>query len=398
VHGTVGDDVHFAGSQVRLHDSAQMSDRYADLLTLSLSTEILPGAALPGSLSSASYQVRVDGIVGGELHFSGASLAINGRVGGDVDAQVGSSRVDISQWQTPLNLLVEVPLMNPGLRVGDSARLDATLTYTSQTQGEIAAEALANPPIYIPVVPQPDFSQLAGQEAEASGLSIYLTQVARDLIALGVIGVIGLLIAPRPLQTPLETLRLRPLPSLAVGALGFVGLALALAVFILLTILVIALVGTLQSTELTLIVAAILGIVDIGGSGVLLFVMLFLSRVVVCLTLGQLIVQFAAVSRSPGVFVRYLVGVGLLALVSALPIAGTLITWGAIFLGLGAIVLTLQGQVDQRRDTTSRTHTAAAPGDPDASRGAPPPPILDDTPRPVGMDNLPDGFRWWESD
>lgn len=405
MRGAVGDDIHFAGSQMQLHEDARLGDAHSDLLTLSLSTEIMPGAQLPGSLSAAGYQVRVDGTVDGELQFWGAALAINGAVGGAVDAQVGDSRVDISQWQTLFDLLVNVPLLNPGLRVGEGARVEGALTYSSQSEGALAEGALAAPARYIPIIPQPDFSQIAGQQDESRGLSSYLTQVAREFIALSIIGVIGLLLLPRPLQAPLDHLRARPLPSLVVGALGSVGLVIAATLFVLLTIIAVLLIGALQINELTLTVAAILGIVDVGGTGLLVFALMFISRVVVCLALGGLIFQFAAGGRKLNLFAQLIAGVALLALVVALPLVGALAQWAAIFLGVGAMVLTTQARIDHLRESASpmpayvavNPPLLARPGD-DPRPAPPPPPIINDERRPLGMDNLPEGFRWWDNE
>lgn len=402
VSGQVGDDVHFAGPVARLHPPARLASQTSSLLTLTLSTAIQPDVTVPGSVIGAGYQLLLNGTVEDEVQFWGSALTIAGTVGSDVNAQVGDADVDIAQLQTVLSLFTDIVLTNPGLRVRDGAQIDGQLTYAGPTAGVIAPGSLAHPPSYTPVVVQPDFSQLAGEEE--AGLSLYLSQVVREFIALAVIGVLGLLVVPRGLQAPLQTLRARALPSLAVGLLTFISLLIVIGVALILTGLIIFLIARLGINELTFTIAAILGIVDIGGSGLLIFVSIFVSRVVVSLALGQLLMHLLRRQpiRSFGVFVHLGVGGLVLALLVALPIFGLLMNGIAVFFGLGAILLTLQSRMDAARSATNAPRYVAVtapalPRHPDEPKPPPPPPpIMDDEPRALGMDNLPDGFEWWD--
>jgi hypothetical protein len=90
-----------------------------------------------------------------------------------------------------------------------------------------------------------------------------------------------------------------------------------------------------------------------------------------------------------------LAGVALLAVLFSLPLIGWLFSAVSAFLGLGALLLIIRGQVRVIR---------AAPGSRirllPRQKDIPeiPPPMIGDSKRPLGMDNLPEGFRWWEGE
>jgi hypothetical protein len=98
-----------------------------------------------------------------------------------------------------------------------------------------------------------------------------------------------------------------------------------------------------------------------------------------------------------------LIGTGLLALLSSLPVIGWVINALALFLGFGAVVIGAQAKLRLYRDvggpTALRVGVAAPllPRRPERAHPFPPP-IMDDNIQSVGMDNLPVGFKWWDDD
>ncbi len=408
MNGTVGENLHYAGLVLKLNDGAKLESPRSDLIAVSLSTNIAPTVTIPASLLDLGYQLTVDGKVGGETSFWGSSLTVDGTLTGNIEAQVGDSNADVSQLQ---GLLIPFPidltLNQPGLHVNEGAHVAGRLHYSGPTEGEIAPNTLAQDVVYTPVLVQPDLTQIAlGEQDQSRGLSIYLAQVVREFLTLGIIGLIGLLLVPRALQAPQRNLAARPLPCLGVGMLSFIISFVAVPFVILLTILVVVAVGLLQVNELTISIGTILGVIDVGGTSVLFFVVIFVSRVVLCLALGRVLIHLLlGDDRSPrAMWLGLLVGVALLAIVASLPVIGWIINAIAAFLGLGAILIILQSRVEAARDATAtpRIVTVSPPTMPrrgeDPRLVPPPPPILDDNPQPPGMGNLPDGFKWWEDE
>lgn len=409
VHGSIGDDLHFAGLVLRVHQDAEFTARAADLVSISLSTTLLPESGLSGTILSVGYQLILQGRVAGEVNFWGSSLLITGVVDGNVYAQVGDANADVSQLETLLiPVPLEITLSRPGLRVGDNARITGELRYSGPTEAEIAAGTLETEPIYTPIVVQPDFTQIAlGEQDQSRELGLFLSQVVREFLTLMLVGGVLLLLAPRSMQAPLRNLQARPLVCIGVGLLAFIISFVAVPFIMLLTALIIIVVSLLQVNELTLAIGAMLVVADIGIGAVVFFVVLFVSRVVFCLALGRLVVRFLVGDNGTlrRALLALLIGAAALALVASLPAIGWLLNAIALFLGLGAILTTIQARAEPAPDAahSGRRITIQPPSLPrgsDELRTAPPPPppIIDTNPQPLGMDNLPAGFTWWDDE
>ncbi len=408
MNGTVGESLHYAGVVLKVNDGAKFEGSRSDLIAVSLSTNVAKSVNIPGSLIDLGYQVSVDGTIGGETSFWGSSLTVNGTLTGDVEAQVGDTNADVSQLQSLLiPFPIDLTLNQPGLHVNEGALVAARLHYSGPTEADIAPNTTMQDPIYTPVLVQPDLTQIAlGEQDQSRGLSVYLAQVVREFLTLGIIGLIGLLLVPRALQAPQRSLRARPLPCLSVGLLSFIISFVAVPFVILLSILVVVAVGLLQVNELTIVIGTILGVTDIGGASVLFFVVIFVSRVVLCLALGRALIHllFGDDHSSRAIWLGLLVGIVLLSVVASLPVIGWIVNAVAAFLGLGAILIILQSRIELARDANPppRIVTVAPAAMPRRSEDPrlvpPPPPILDDNPPPVGMSNLPEGFHWWDDE
>lgn len=407
VRGQVGDDLHFGGLVLRVHEGATFTDPRANLLSATLSTTLFPQTELSGSIVAVGYQLVLQGTVDDEVDFWGSSLFITGDVNGDINAQVGDTEADVSQLET---LLIPVPvdltLVRPGLRIGENAHVTGNLTYAGPSEAEILGQ-VDQTPEYRPVVVQPDFSQITiGEEDQFRGLGLYLSQVIREFLTLGLIGIIALLLAPRSIQAPLRNIQVRPLPCLGVGLLAFIISFVLVPFVVLLTLLLILIVSLLQVNELTLSVAAILTVTDIGLASVLFFIVLFISRVVFSLALGKLLTRLlipddGSLRRN---LVSLAVGTLILAFFDSIPVVGWIINALTLFVGLGAILLIVQARAETAREQAPVKRYNIAVQPPNLPRRpndnerllVPPPPPIDTTTEPVGMDNLPEGFTWWD--
>jgi hypothetical protein len=98
-------------------------------------------------------------------------------------------------------------------------------------------------------------------------------------------------------------------------------------------------------------------------------------------------------------YLSLFVGIALLALLSPLPIIGWIINALALFLGLGAVMIGAQSQFRVYRDVGPavplRVTPPLLPRRPEVVRPFAPP-MMDDHSQSVGMENLPDGFTWWD--
>jgi cytoskeletal protein CcmA (bactofilin family) len=404
INGTVGGNLHFGGGVLRLLPTAQFTGEDNDLIGINLSTTLADGVTIPGSITDVGYQLILDGEVGKEINFWGSALAVNGNAGGNIEATVGDPQLGISQLQT---LLIPFPwdvtLTNPGLIVGRSSTITGDLHYSGPVEGVIEGEVSGHTQ-FTAVVTQPDLTQIIAEEEGARrGLGVYLAQALREFITLVLMGILALVVLPRPLQSPIKHIQARPLPSIGVGLLTFIvafPIVVGLLLFMLFIIFVLVLLQ-LDGLLLTLVSGTLLGTL-VGTTSIFFLIAIFISRVIIGVWLGRVLVR-AALGDDGSARITYLcmiVGVGILALLSPLPVIGWVINALTVFLGLGAVIINGQTQFRIYRDGGPAMPVRVGvpllpPRRPQAARPFAPP-MIDDHNSSVGMENLPDGFSWWD--
>ena len=394
VDGSVGGDLHYAGVSLHMLPEARLTRNESDLITATLSTR-LEEMTIPGSITSIGYQLVQDGRVGRGVNFWGTALLIDGTIDGDVSANVGDpDSTGAAQLRALVRFFLGLDLLIPGLRVTEDGMIAGQLTYTSPSEGDIAA-ALPNPPVFNKVEARDDLTLQIDDEADlARRVSLYFSQVVREFVSLALVGFILLLLMPERLRAPLHNLRFRPLPSLGVGLLAFLVSFPIFLIVIIISVILILLFFLLQLGDLALTAGVVINVINLGGAGIFYFVAIFVARVVVCLAAGRFILRmlFGDGAGQRADVIALLIGIALLALVGALPLVGWLINALAVFLGLGAILNLILRQLEQTRQTPQLVPELTGEGEPLRI----PPPIVDTRPTEPGMDNLPDGFNWWD--
>ncbi|MEO8611584.1 MAG: polymer-forming cytoskeletal protein [Chloroflexota bacterium] len=403
LNGSVTGDLHFGGAVLRILPTAKFDGESSDLISLALSTTLADAVTIPGSVTSVGYQLVLDGSVGKEINFWGSALTVNGSAGGNIDATVGDPQSGISQLQT---LLIpfswDVNLINPGLIVGKQGDIQGDLHYSGPTSGTIDG-SVKGETNFTAVITQPDLTQIiTEEEGGRRGLTIYLSQALKEFITLAIVGVIGLWVFSRPLQSQIKHIQSRPLPSMGVGLLTFIvafPIVLIIVVFIIFIIFILLLLQ-LDGLLLTLVSGGLLGTL-VGAISIFFFIAIFVSRIIVCLWAGRVLVRLSlGDDNSPRItYLSLIVGVALLALLSPLPVIGWIINALALFLGLGAVMIGAQSQFRVYRDVGPavplRVMPPLLPRRPEAVRPFPPP-MIDDHSHSVGTENLPEGFTWWD--
>lgn len=387
VFGTIGQDLHFGGPMLVVHENARIED--GDLIAIALSA--VSSVPVPGSVVSLGYQTVIEGDVGREVNFWGTSLTLDAAVSGNVDASVGDPNstgvAELRALLTPL----EIELRNPGLYVTQDGMIDGQLTYAAPVEGEILPE-LPRDPIFNQMLSPADLTTIPESESLSRSLAAYFSQVLREVVTLSLVGFLVLLLIPRVIQAPLPTMRLRLLPSLGVGLITFILSFPVFFIIILLSIALVLVISLLRLPELTLISAVIIGVIDFSAIGLFYFVAFLISRVIVALALGRFIVrQLLGDDRdSRIIFLSLVLGTVVLSLVASLPYVGWLISALALFLGLGAILTLLYEELEKTRAARQLVTVESIDGQPV------PPPTVEDAPREPGLENLPDGFKWWD--
>lgn len=398
VRGQLGADLLFAGPVLQIHPTAQFEDDWGHLISLSISSRLLDGASIPASVTSVSYQLLLEGDVGRDVSFWGSALHLSGSVAGDIDATVGDSQSgDASQLQTLLvPFRFEVQLVNPGLNVTEEGQVGGELRYTAPSEGRIEG-TLANEPVFIPIVTGPDFTQINfTEEDNAAWVGNYLAAAVREFVSLAVIGLLGLTLLPRAAQTPLQNLRWRPISSLGVGIMTFFMSFVIWIVVLFLVLLLVTVFLLLSLGDLVIVALMSLGVFNVGVTSLFYFVAIYVSRVLVCLALGRLLVRLLIGDDGSQriLYISLGVGTAILAILVWLPLIGWVFNALALALGLGAIMLTIAANQSHVRPVLKPVAVTLTPDDSHPT----PPPIIDETPSTPGMQNLPQGFRWWNED
>jgi hypothetical protein len=413
VSGRLGKDIHWAGLVLDVRDTTDFRSLNSSVLSVNLSNQLHAGGLVPGNISNLGYQLILDGDVGGELNFWGSALKIGGTIGQDVNATVGDSESSGASSQIETLLIpfqVDVELIDPGLRLDAGGQVNGQLEYTGPSPGTLEGTTE-----FPPIFNSTQEPILAGTTVEQSAASIgrYLSVVLREFTGLAFIGVLCVLLIPRYIQSPVDTLQVHPVSTLGVGMLSFILSFPIVLIVALLSVLLIVVLAALPLENVVLFTGVVLGLANIGGASVFYFTAIYIARVVVALALGRFIMRVLLQDRYDRGTWQYLAlsmltGVFLLSLAGSIPIIG----WGfnalALFLGLGAILVVLRRQLKSIRTPSPQPAFQPPPQyEPDFVPRLPylaeeaedyPPPLIEDEPPPAGMGDLPEGFNWWQSD
>jgi len=411
VNGAIGRDIHFAGLVLNVGQNSQFEEQ-GGIISANLSNTVEENISVPGSVINIGYQLIVDGDVGREISFWGSSLNVSGQVDGNIYATVGDSSSDGVSSQIETLLLpfrLDVELIDPGLVVSENGVINGQLDYTApapaRLDGELADEPIFNNTSIVPI----DFTNT---EQTARGIQKYLANVFNEFITLFVIGGFGVIFIPRLIQAPLKPMQVRPLSTIGVGLLSFImSFPIILIIFLISAVIVLSL-GFLRLNQIALVGAVVLGLANIGGAGLFYFTAIYISRIIVGLAVGRLVLRLLRrdSTNMRTLFIALAIGLSLVSLAGTVPVVGIGFSALTLFLGLGAILSVLREQILRFGDTQPAASSVvtsplpyivnqptALPYFPeDATRFAPP--IIDPTSQPLGTDNLPSGFDWWDQE
>ncbi len=339
IGGMVEDDIRIAGHTLLLDEGAEVED---DLIAAGFSLENAPDSAVGGTLMYAGYQALLQGTVGEDVNTAANGLELGGEVGATVDAEV-----DGEDGGPPPFLFApqaDLPTVDSGLTLTDSATVGGNLTYESSTEAQIEPQAQIEGEVVGEERP-------AEAEEDAYTFADAVFDNLRSFIALLLVGLILIWIAPNWIRRRAGTVLDRPLASLGWGVLGLVAF-LALGVAILLA---------------TLVLAVILGLLTLGGLVALIVVLGLLAEVVLVLALwiftnylaqivvsflgGLLLVEAVRPARGSGRVLPLVVGLILYVILRAVPVLGPLVGLAVVLLGLGALLDWIRAKVRRRRAT-----------------------------------------------
>jgi cytoskeletal protein CcmA (bactofilin family) len=304
---------------------------------------------IQGDLVASGGSVTVNGTVDGDVMAAGATLRIGGTVNGDVraaganvtiagevneDALVAGGRVEVaSDASVGEDLIVSSGTLTvAGTVNGNVAGTTSTYSVTGTIGGEDT--------IAIRQEGAPSAPTLADRAFDG----------VTHFIAVFLVGLLGLWVAPRLMARAETTVRARPLVAAGAGLLGFIGfvvILIAIAVGVVLLAVILGLVGLEDLAAL----GALAGIVAVGGLVVAFtFVVGFLADAVVGLALAALLARAGGQATTEPDSVWRLdartalllaLGTAIIVVLSSLPVIGWLVKTVVVVLGFGAVLWAL---------------------------------------------------------
>jgi cytoskeletal protein CcmA (bactofilin family) len=349
INGDLQDDVRIAGGVLTLGPNARIAD---DVFAAGYSFEAMDGSAIGGSLFCWGYQAQLDGDVKEDLYGGMGALDIAGRIGGNVDVDVGEPDPDFEASQPFFQTWMPAPMMSPGFRVTEGAEIGGKLTYTSGSRGEIESGAeIVGGVAYQTPVPSPVEAKEVRVRVvtpQQAALNWFLDQLRR-LVALLLVGLILVLVSPGSVQEAAAILQTKPWGSLGWGVLVviFVCIAVPLVGFLMIVLDIFfgvlgfgGLVTTVTGLGVLTNVAIIVGFLISAG---------YISKIVFGFLVGHMILERIQASWGEGRFWPLVIGVVIFAIIRAIPILGWFIGLIVTLLGLGALWLTVWEAYRRRR-------------------------------------------------
>lgn len=304
-----------------------------------LSTE--NGSEVNRDLLVGAYQALLDGSIARNLQAGVGALEINGRIGGDVIAEVGSPEDDQMPFffTKPPGVETVVPT---GLRVSDQAEIGGKLKYKSSQDMSQSIKGSPGGGVefeYIPETVDEKDVREAGRWGAAVLVGKWIVKRVQIFVTLLLLGALAVWQVPSLLQRTGSKAQEHVLPS---AGWGLVTLVVVYAGAVLAAGLIIA--GALFFGAITLGGLA-KTIMTVGFSSLGLTMAIFgllvsyLSKLVVAYMVGKLILNSIAPKAAESIAWPLVLGILLYVLLRAIPILGWWIGAFVTLIGLGAIWL-----------------------------------------------------------
>lgn len=329
ISGTVEDDVRFAGILLEIADGARVG---GDVLNAGYAFDLDPEGQIGGDLLVFGGQAVVDGVVGGDTTLNVGGAEVNGQIGGNASFTVAepTGAPAFSPFMFMPNAPA-VPAVNPGLIVGDAARVDGAVNVTAPTENSLLA---------VPGDFDADVSLTGATQAEPRNpLLDFVSDFLGRWLVLLIAAPLAFWLVGRLLRRSALFVQEEPLPSFAWGTLIYFVLPLIL--------LAIAVAAGL--------IYALLGAIGLGGVGATLFfttllvlAAVFLLYIVVLVIVSKLVAGKAIgdfIFRSqaePNRWLSIALGTGIIALLIAVPYLGALLNWIITVAGVGGLFTALR--------------------------------------------------------
>jgi cytoskeletal protein CcmA (bactofilin family) len=323
VDGRVDGSLYGAGYSLDLGSRADIA-RNVYFGGFSLTTA--EGSMVGRGLHVGGYQALLSGEVQNDVRIGGATLEIDGIVGGDIRGEVGEESDSTGMPFIPV-FPGAVQMETPGLRIGESAQIGGRIDVEIQ---EIDVE-----------VPQPEPGRFF-----ATMIGNMIRVRVGEFIALLIVGGLLLWLWPSLIQGARQIIQKKPLPSAGWGCLITLIFYIGLPVAILILVLVAILGGLVTLGQLANDILGLGGAVLALVSTIFLTTFYLITKVIVSFLVGRLILKRIAPHMVESFWSNFgylALGALIYELLRAIPFGfGWLVSLIVILVGLGALYFTIR--------------------------------------------------------
>jgi cytoskeletal protein CcmA (bactofilin family) len=345
------EDARVAGQVIKIASTATLK---GDLMAAGFSLECEPQSQVGRDVCYAGFQALLAGNIDRDLRGGLVNCRLAGKVGGDVELDVGGEPGQAPPPMYGPPLPVAVPPVPGGLTVVAPAEVAGAFTYTASREAEFDPQAkLARPAEYsAPAVHEGP----AAAPAPPAWQTVALDRL-RHAASVLIVGLAALLLLPRGSRAWADNVRTRPGWSLLGGIGGVVVFGLLLVVLIFAIVALAILFGLTTLSELIPLV--IVGGMVLYAVVIVGFWMLaaFLSEAIASLALGSAAVRGDSIAARAAAM---LLGLIVVALLLSIPYAGPWLGVVVFLFGFGGFCLWLAGFTSETVPETTAPQTVPA--------------------------------------
>ncbi len=312
------------------------------------------GSVVGKDLLTGNYQSMLSGTIERDLKIGAGAVELNGTVGRNAVIEVGDDQAPEEsmawmQFNPYLSQYVPV-VVEPGIRVSDSASIDGKLTYISSVnQTSVLEKITSGTVIYKTPVPEDvDNARLNYSASEVQPFSrnsrsfVWRTaamSAARNFIKLMALGALALWLLDKPFAKVVDAAYKEPLKAMGWGfvviAVGFLSTLILPVVFIMAGVII----GFVSLGSLLYVWFGLVGLAYLLISALFIFSVFTLSKLIAAYMFGKWVMKAVFKETEEKVWLNLLIGVFLFIIIRAIPFIGWIAALAATMIGTGAFWL-----------------------------------------------------------
>ncbi|MCZ2126518.1 MAG: hypothetical protein LC099_01950 [Anaerolineales bacterium] len=229
VNGTVKDDARIAGAALQIGDKASIG---GDLVAAGASLEVKAGGEIGQDALFGGGQALLAGDIQRNLSVGAGALEIDGKIGGNVRAEVGETQEgSVSPTMYFQDVKISTPNVQSGLTINDGAKIGGDLTYTQSKDVEISETVVAGK-----TTRKTPTENARPAPHKAKAAANWTFDLLRKIATLFLLGLLLVWLAPNFLKNLRAKIQSQPLPSLGWGVVAYI------AFFVILFFIVVAII------------------------------------------------------------------------------------------------------------------------------------------------------------